>query len=48
MISLTVRENDKLHTCDPVSMKSYYASVCILKKRMQRSAVPPPEASILC
>ena len=43
--SLMFFENNKLQTYEPVSIQSSYYVVCVLKNRMVRSAVPPPDAS---
>lgn len=43
--SLIFFENNKLQTYEPVSIQSSYYVVCVLKNRMVRSAVPPPDAS---
>lgn len=38
----------RLQTCDPVSVHCRGWPVSVFQKRMQRSAVPPPEASSPC
>ena len=43
MYALTARS-----TCEPVSTQLSLAEVWLFQKRMQRSAVPPPEARMPC
>lgn len=46
--SLACLDQARLHTCEPVSMHCRGWPVSVFQKRMQRSAVPPPEASSPC
>lgn len=46
--SLACLDQARLHTCDPVSMHCRGCPVSVFQKRMQRSAVPPPEARSPC
>lgn len=46
--SLACFDQARLHTCDPVSMHCRGCPVSVFQKRMQRSAVPPPEARRPC
>lgn len=46
--SLACLDQARLHTCEPVSMHCRGWPVRVFQNRMQRSAVPPPEASSPC
>lgn len=46
--SLACLDQARLHTCEPVSMHCRGWPVSVFQKRMQRSAVPPPDASSPC
>lgn len=46
--SLACLDQAKLHTWEPVSMHCSGWPVSVFQKRMQRSAVPPPDASKPC
>lgn len=46
--SLACLDQAKLQTWEPVSMHCSGCPVRVFQKRMQRSAVPPPEASSPC
>ncbi len=44
-ISLMVLDHMRLHTWEPVSTDSSGVAVVVFQNRMQRSAVPPPDAN---
>lgn len=46
--SLVCLDQARLQTCEPVSVHCRGWPVNVFQKRMQRSAVPPPEASRPC
>lgn len=46
--SLVCLDQARLQTCEPVSIHCSGCAVSVFQKRMQRSAVPPPEASSPC
>lgn len=46
--SLACLDQARLHTWEPVSMHCSGCPVSVFQKRMQRSAVPPPDASSPC
>lgn len=46
--SLVCLDQARLQTCEPVSIHCSGCAVRVFQKRMQRSAVPPPEASSPC
>lgn len=46
--SLVCLDQARLQTCEPVSVHCSGWPVSVFQKRMQRSAVPPPEASRPC
>lgn len=46
--SLACLDQARLHTCEPVSMHCSGWPVKVFQNRMQRSAVPPPDASSPC
>lgn len=46
--SLACLDQARLHTCEPVSMHCSGWPVSVFQNRIQRSAVPPPDASSPC